>query len=290
MEYILNELSLHGQYKDKDEFMKVGMSDICKILAHARKQKDSSILKRSDFYNNKVTANSSLYEILVSDGKARINDRIRRFKSQLSSLQTQPFWDGQQQRHSHDLDYYHHTDTQQTKVNGTALAEAYARDANLISFNMSNFEDSPIKVSCQEKPKDIPNICQIAQFLDALYDTDQISSKEYFKNRFNLKLDFTQISDKNGLNLINKSNKDAFISSFDNFENKTWQQIMIDDGLDYKEFSKNRNTRHFFSDAQWKAGVYKFRIDSEKRCFGHRIDDIFYIWRIDLDHKLSDLG
>ena len=52
------------------------------------------------------------------------------------------------------------------------------------------------------------------------------------------------------------------------FESLSWQQIVTDDGLDYKEFSKNKKTGTYFSDDEWRAGVHKFRIDQKIRCFG----------------------
>lgn len=99
-----------------------------------------------------------------------------------------------------------------------------------------------------------------------------------------------RLTPRSGLNLIDNVNSAVFIDSFRNFEEKDWQQILTDKGLDYKPFSNNRKTRRFFSTEQWRKVVYKFRIDKEIRCFGHREGDIFYVWRIDLDHRLSDLG
>lgn len=81
-----------------------------------------------------------------------------------------------------------------------------------------------------------------------------------------------------------------FKSTFGKFESLSWQQIATDDGLDYKEFSKNKKTSAYFSDDEWCYGIHKFRIDQKIRCFGNTINGIFHVLRFDLDHKLSDLG
>lgn len=62
------------------------------------------------------------------------------------------------------------------------------------------------------------------------------------------------------------------------------------DGFDYKEFHKNKNTRAYFTPEQWDKGIHKFRISQEIRCFGYRENDRFHLYRIDLDHVLSDKG
>lgn len=113
---------------------------------------------------------------------------------------------------------------------------------------------------------------------------------EYIKRAFAKRFNFDEISASNGLNLISDDNMDVFMSCFEDFAEKDWQSIITDSGLDYKPFNKNRNTKKFFDAEKWDKGVWKFRIDREKRCFGHREGEMFYVWRIDLDHKLSDWG
>ena len=81
-------------------------------------------------------------------------------------------------------------------------------------------------------------------------------------------------------------NEDAFKK----FETLTWNQIMVDDALDYKEFHKNRNTRVFFTKEQWEKTIRKFRVNDKIRCFGYQLNNKFYVLRLDLEHRLSDLG
>ena len=53
---------------------------------------------------------------------------------------------------------------------------------------------------------------------------------------------------------------------------------------------KNKKSKRYFSDEQWKKGIKKFRITQRNRCFGYVNNGIFYVLRFDLDHELSDVG
>ena len=71
---------------------------------------------------------------------------------------------------------------------------------------------------------------------------------------------------------------------------KNWIAIATDKGLDYKTYNKNKKSKRYFSDEQWKKGIKKFRITQRNRCFGYVNNGIFYVLRFDLDHELSDVG
>ncbi len=292
MEYILNELSLHSQYADVDDFIPHGAKNLIGVLSVIKQKDQSTLLKKSDIYNAMVTKTDSLFDVICGMGrKSRTDDNIRKLKSQLASLQNQPFWDNNQ-RHDAGDNYQRIDVTPPEHVTGTGLAEAYARDTHVVSFCQSRYTADSMVVSLlpENAAKEFLNISNTIQILDLLFEQGEIAVDKYIPLRFSTKLDFSQLDSKHGLNLIDDKNQQLFVSGFRNFESKTWQQIITDDGLDYKEFSKNRNTNDFFTKEQWKSGIYKFRLDSEKRCFGHRTGEKFYVWRIDLDHKLSDLG
>ena len=91
MEYILNELSLNGQYPGIEEFYTSGLSHINNILNEIRIS-NALLLKKSDFYGREVMPGVQLYQILYNEG-ARINDSIRRMKVTLGALQKRPYWD-----------------------------------------------------------------------------------------------------------------------------------------------------------------------------------------------------
>ena len=90
--------------------------------------------------------------------------------------------------------------------------------------------------------------------------------------------------------MISLQNANEFVSSFRNFDQKHWQDIIVDDGLDYKEFHKNKRTKKYFDEYYWGKGIFKFRVSQRIRVFGYRELDTFFVLRFDIDHKLSDLG
>lgn len=293
MDFILNELSLNGQYSTADEFYSSGLSQMNGILAEIRADDASLILKKSDFYSREVTPGVQFYQLLHNK-EARINDAIRRLKISMSALQNRPFWDEEPQQDS-AIGYRRVDQGLEADVSGSGVAEAFARGVCTVSFCKSDYETDTIAIKCsdddeEDDPHLIRNLHRPGMLPDALFASGAIGIDGYIRKKFCTKLDFSEADGAHGLNLVDNVNGTLFIESFRNFEAKDWQQILTDKGLDYKPFSKNRNTKRFFSPEQWRRGVYKFRIDQEKRCFGHREGDVFHVWRIDLDHILSDLG
>lgn len=288
-EFILNELSLSGQFSDVTDFSDNGIRHLTEALGDIRTLQNSAILKKSDFYQSKVTPQNSFHEIIFST-EARLNDRIRKFKGQLAALQNEPYWDNATAQTS---TAYMRTDSEKGEdVTSTGVAEACARKACLISFRRSGYEKEIVKVKTTDDDTihNINNICKGGQLITILYDNGIIGFDKYIAGRFRQKLNFSKIDKQNGFSLIDEENKKLVIDCFSNFENKTWQQIITDDALDYKPFDKNKKTKHFFSGEHWEKGIFKFRIDSKKRCFGYRENDIFYVLRFDMQHKLSDKG
>lgn len=290
MELILNELSLNGQYKDLTDFTIRGLTPLTEIFRNIITDNGIAFLKNHDFYNAKIYADIHLNQLLFNPELYR-NERLRQFKSYIARFQNKPFWN-ENQRHNPKYDYLVINDGQQIKVTGHGIAEAYARDASVISFSPSHFDSECINVHCTEldETKNIDNIRNYRHLLDVRYKKGEINHTDYIKKSFAVHFNFDEISANNGLNLINDENMNIFLSSFKNFERKDMQSIITDKGLDYKQFNKNRKTLRFFNSTQWDEGVWKFRIDQEKRCFGNFRNGVFYVWRIDLDHKLSDLG
>lgn len=95
---------------------------------------------------------------------------------------------------------------------------------------------------------------------------------------------------KHGIHVMYKKSDiyDSLVTKI--IERTPWHLMRMNDGLDFKEFSKNRYTKDFFTTDEWSKKVMKFRVNDEIRCFGNVENDKFFVLRIDLDHKLSDLG
>ena len=119
----------------------------------------------------------------------------------------------------------------------------------------------------------------------------ELSLKRYITTRFSGgKFDFSLIDDTHGFSLIDDENQNEFIDSFRKFKELDWNAIAMDNGLDYKTYNKNKKSKRYFSDEQWKKGIKKFRITQRNRCFGYVDNGVFYVLRFDLDHELSDVG
>lgn len=291
MDCILNELSLNGQYKDIDDFEKSGVKPLSAVLHDISVLGVELLYKKSDFYNSKVTPNETFHNIIFSRA-AKVNDSMRRMKSQLAKLQNRPFWDEDVQHDVNKKYLWVRTGDDDMEVTLTSVAEAQARQACLISFAESEFLSEKLNVRIEEDDmmESVPNVWKGRQLGEVLLQSGDISFETYCSsNRFN-KLNFDKLSAKNGFNLVSDENIALFKSAFEKFEVLLWSQIVRDDGLDYKEFNRNRKTTSYFSDDEWYLGIHKFRIDQRIRCFGNTINGVFYVLRFDLDHKLSDLG
>lgn len=289
MEYIVNELSLTGQYEDVGEFLEVGLPSFMGVMNDIRNT-DSSlhILKKADLYDSNVTDDVKLKN-LIWEEKYRIYDSLKKFKSQLADLILGgTFWDETFQQ-SIDTKYFRINDNL-VSVAGSSVAEAFVREDCLVSFRKSDYEADRVYVTDEKEERAIPNFYRERQVLDFLLECGRLPYKSYIENAFNRKLNFNEISQREGLNLITEDNFNLFESAFRKFETLTWEQIRVDDGLDYKEFHKNRYTKDYFRPDQWDKTIMKFRVNDKIRCFGCRMGNVFSVLRIDLDHRLSDLG
>lgn len=289
---ILNELSLHGQYSDSEDFFSTGASDFAFILKGLKEHNIDVLYKKTDIYNFPVTNKIKLNEVLFLKDN-RINDSLKRLKSALSNIQNEPYWDlNPKQDYNSIYLLVANKLANNLIVTKTGIAEAYARKAITISFNQSNYSDLPLlnvkkdDGNCER----IRNISSYKQLIDLLFD-DGLTTSEYFiTSKFSKKLNFSRINRNYGFNLINKENIHLFVSTFSIIEQTPWQLMRMNEGLDYKEFNKNRKTQRFFTSDEWSKTIMKFRVTDEIRCFGNVEKDKLYILRIDLNHKLSDLG
>lgn len=288
MQFIINELSLTGQYTSLSDFTEKGVKPMAQLLVAIFKEGNTTVLKKSDLWSFKVTKDQSFNDILYSQ-EARINDQLRKFKSIISKLYNEPFWDVNPQQ-ALDAVYWAELEGKKRKVSNTCLAEAHARDASLLSFPKSCFTSQLYTVELDASKKDIINIFQINRLYDHLLDKGTISFESYCRNMFNTKLCFDFISNDNGFNLIDGYNINVFKEAFEKFESLSWREILEDNGLQYKEFNRNRRSNKYFPLNLWNKGIFKFYVNQKYRCFGYKQGEVFYVIRFDLEHKLSDNG
>ncbi|WP_181215731.1 hypothetical protein [Phocaeicola faecicola] len=282
---IINELSLNGQFSDSQDFWKNGIPLFHKALQDAQSFGIMYLFKKGNFYGAQATPDKTLHDLLTAP-EARIIDEAKRYKSILARAICNPFWDDEPRQ---DPDAHYRVD--EKEVSGSSVAEAAARSVCLLSFIRSPYEKNPIVVTKGEETTRVGNIWKEKQLYSILFERGELSLEKYMTIRFSGgKLDFSLIDGTYGFSLIDDENRSEFIDSFRKVEELDWSAIVTDNGLDYKTYNKNRRSRHYFSDEQWRKGIKKFRITQRNRCFGYVEGGVFYVLRFDLDHELSDVG
>jgi hypothetical protein len=279
MEVLINELSLHGQYTDEEQFIDSGVIPFISVFKELDRDRDV-VYRKHDLYTYKITSAKSLHEFLISQ-KAKISDATRRLKSLLSGfILDEPYWENNQ-KHSPDSSYLF----MDIEVCGYSLAEACERDKIIMSFHSENFNSTKIHV-CKIDSEGIilDNLFDKGHCNELNWARNNIGVEEYCINRFKgSKLDFSQIDKTNGFSLLKKEDERLFIDGFRKFTELSWQQIGVDDALDYKPYPDNDN---IFKNVPHK--IHKFRTSRKYRCFGYVDNGKFYVLRFDLEHRLSD--
>lgn len=276
MEILLNELSLDGQFESAESF---AISAIPPILGLFKiiDSKDL-IYKNYEFYSRKVTSTENIHEVLTGTS-SRTLDEIRRFKSYLANLFEEPYWESDQ-KHSSVNTY----SLFNNNVNNTSIAEACERDKAVISFAHPFYLTKKLNVFKDEEEISIHNLSEANDYLNSCLEENLIDFADYCAKKFNgkTKLNFSNFTQKESFGLLHKENESVFLEAFQKFDNLSWQEIIVDDGLDYKAYDK----KIFYKEVEFNK--YKFRVTKKFRCFGYVESSVFYVLCFDLTHKLSD--
>ena len=161
MDILLNELSLNGQFTSEEDFL----DNLDSVLAIIKLLEvlNFDLLKNYTFFNSKITATSTLIQIMNSR-----DDRIRKIKSYLLKLSNNPpFWNDTQ-KHNCIRDIYIYN---LNNICETSLAESSKRDQIILSFNHNNFLKSNLIIKQNSTNIDICNIVEKNIFLDYLLRT-----------------------------------------------------------------------------------------------------------------------
>lgn len=279
MEVLINELSLHSQYENEDNFIEIGAIPFVSAFNELNKGRDT-VFKKYDLYSYKITQELTLHDFLTSE-KSRISDATRRLKSSLSSfILDEPYWENSQ-IHSFENSYSYKNEN----LIGFSIAEACEREKVILSFNSINFNLNKIIILKNESEEiEIDNLFDKGHCNELKRERNIILIEDYCVNRFKgNKLDFSKIDKKDGFELLKREDEDLFIDAFRKFTELTWPQIIVNDGLDYKPYPDNDKV---FKNVPHK--IHKFRVSQKYRCFGYTDNGVFYVLRFDLEHKLSD--
>lgn len=279
MEVIINELSLHGQFENENHFVESGAIPFVSAFKELNNSRDT-VYKKYDLYSYNITPELSLHNFLIAN-TSRISDATRRLKSLLSGfILDEPYWQIDQ-KHSLDNTYLF----KDKNIVGFSLAEACERDKVVISFCSEKFNS---RILCINKDNSenitLDNLFNKGHCNELNRGRNSIGIDEYCVTRFKGgKLDFSQIDNKLGFELLKKEDEELFIDAFRKFTELSWTQINVDDAFDYKLYPDNDKV---FKTIPHK--IHKFRITQKYRCFGYTVNGVFYVLRFDLEHKLSD--
>jgi len=278
MEVLINELSLSGQFDSIEHFVESGLKPFVKALNDIDFQSDL-LYKKYDFYQSKITSNHTIYDTLTGN-ISRQYDEIRKFKSQLTRLFDNPYWEDNPKHSTNNVYVYNGI-----KVSGFSLAEACERDRMVVSFSHNDFRFTQLNVYKNESKIELDNLFEQRHFTQVAYQRNCIPFDVYCDKIFsNSKLNFSKLNLKEGFSLVRKEDEPLFFDGFRKFVELSWQQIFVDDALDYKEF----NNKNYFKNISEK--IFKFRISQKYRCFGYVKNSVFFVLQFDIEHKLSDLG
>lgn len=277
MEILFNELSLSGQFRNENEFISRGLTTFLSVLKNFETHA-ALLLKKSDTWSRNVSPASTLYD-LITDSRFRKEDEIRRFKSEIAKLTTEPFWDSDS-RQSAITTYSKNG----CNYKGTSIAEACERDKMLVSFVDSQHSYTPIDILKNGSNVSLTNLTRHGELPEYLWRNESISFDVYIRSKYTKgKLDFSQVDPKIGFCCIKPNEECQYLERFELIESLSWDAIYSHTGLDYKQYHSQLASKYSFP-------TYKFRVSQKTRCHGYRSDNRFVVIGFESDHKLSDIG
>ena len=284
MDFLLNELSLQGQFDSTDSFLK-SLPCTVKCIELIHQNANMPIYKTEDFYKCSITQDMTLCDLK----NYQISDELLQFKIKLDNeIYEEPVWDTDPY---HDIEQKFFWDGED--VSATSLAEAVARKGALLSFFLDEFRDCVLNICKNEEKHDIVSV-HSPQYLTEQYGKLlNVDRKTWLLLRYEgSRIDCSLLEDKYGADILEKNEFKELVSTLDKFvRRESWEAIAIDDGLEYKKYSPENEEKNWFSGGKYKGKtIMKFRYSKVMRCFGYRKGDRFRILRIERDHKISDNG
>ncbi len=287
MDILLNELSLHSQFENIDDFLDNSFSRFVRIF-HFLNKIENPLLKNYNFYNCQITDNESFYSLVTNRKLNRISDSVRKYKTLLDKIPNEPYWEANQQQDINSKYFWNNED-----VSGSSIAESYAREAILISFCPSRIITNPLVVTQADNKKEISNYTDNSKLVEFLYANKHISFSQYCNEHFkDTKLNFEYINTEKSFNSIQTVDDESeFLNSFNLFCNMTWQSIIEQGGKGKNKVGlayQQHHNQDDFASYNISYSIDKFRCSKRYRAFGYRKGNVFYLLEFDLTHKLSD--
>lgn len=247
MDFLLNELSLCGQFKDTDSFLKsLACMVKCIELIHQNGGADMQIYKTMDFYNCNVTETVKLCQMK----NYGVSDELLKFKIKLDNeIYEEPMWD---RNPFHDIEQKFEWNGQD--VSATSLAEAVVRRGTLLSFCMDIFKDCELSVYNNEKECSIISVHSPQYLVEKHRNILNIDRKTFLQIRYEgSRIDCSLLETKYGPEYLEKNEFRELISTLDKFiQHNSWETIAVDDGLEYKKYTPGSENENWFSGRKYK--------------------------------------
>ncbi len=276
MDVVLNELSLDAQYATETMFLD-DLQKVVKITTLFEKLQGIVLLKNQNLWNSKITTTKTLQQLLYIKG----NPLLTKLRANLLKLTSNPpYWE-EDRRHNCEENTYLYRNND---ICNSGIAESVERDRSILSFTHDVFQDTSLLVHKNDSDVCIDNFLNFKSTLLSLLKTGAIDENSFCKYYFHeTNLDFVLLNDARGFSQFGSLEKKQFIEQFKLFSKMDWDEIVSSDGLQYKRYE---NTLVGFE----TKNIYKFRVSQLYRCYGFRVDDVFYVVHLEVDHTLSDRG
>lgn len=279
-EIILNEKSLQGQFASMDEFAEC-IPQFLNCVRYFLKQENWNVLKRSDLFFAPITEKEKF-----SDIRGNCSDAVRRMKGLLCQMSDEPpYWDESPQQSGTFFEG-------SVDVTGTSLAEATARGGYVLSFPKSSYEDKNIELLHDGKKEFVDSMTSVKYKTSSLYKNELIDVATYLKEYYcGTRLCFEEFDTTYGFANFEKHEVEECLETFERFAgHKSWTEVVQDQTLRYKEYQPSKKENWFKNSKYENMTIHKFRCVNPKRCFGYRKGDVFYVLRMERNHKISDKG
>ena len=287
MEILINELSLSGQFISVEDFINKSLTKFVKIYILLDRQ-NIYPLKNYNFYNSNITQNLTFSFLLKLKDVNSFSSEIRKFKIIADKCIAEPYWENDLKQDPNEVFKW-----KDEVVSNTSLAEAYVRDASLISFIPSPFDSNSIEILKNDVSKKLFNFYDDFELAERLYRNKKINFHQFCVIKFkDSKLCFDKVNQKESFDLIlDENDENEFLNSFNLFELMNWNDILGQGGKGKNKtglaFEKYHD-QNYFKHYTLQNEIFKFRCSQKFRAFGYRISEVFYVLEFDLTHKLSE--
>ncbi|UQZ51480.1 MAG6450 family protein [Bacillus subtilis] len=287
MQIIINEISMEKKFRDLTDFLK-HLREI--LLIYKLEIEDLEIYKPTYLYDIVLFGEVKFWDVLRNRKFSR-DDVVKRYKLFLDNMiHKEPYWDLDRQHKDSDMYICDFT----AKTFDYGIAEACERDKVVLSVSCEEFLKCEIihVTKNGSNTLDIVNICSREMLLEYMKANDSIRPLSYCKLKFKgTNLCFDEIDEEYGFDSLEKGDIKTYLAAFDQFSQMSWQQILSSDGLRYKPYAPSNDKESCFKGTPYESmKIFKFRVTQKFRCFGYRKEDVFYVIRFEVDHKISDKG